>query len=157
MKQAKRTVWVANHFDDFRLSSCSNLPVDSFAQIDPASNKLPPPALVSNAMAPKWLSGKGGVRGDAISDEASRRMRVHGQKEWDEQMMRIPESLVTLLSNLGVCSRIHEQHTQQHNMPGNASSLLVMDLHCCLWSDLPSLYVEEVDVVRSGVDYRPNQ
>ena len=37
-------------------------------------------------------------------------MGVHGEEEWDEQMMGIPERLEGLLTDLGMCRGEHEEH-----------------------------------------------
>ena len=59
-------------------------------------------------------------------------MRVHGEKEGNEKVVRVPERLIALLTDLCVCRGVHEQHAEEHDMASNASSLRVMDLHCGL-------------------------
>lgn len=84
-------------------------------------------------------------------------MRVHGEEEWDEQVMRVPKCLIALLPNLCMSRRVHEQHAQQHDMPSNATSLRIVNLHGRFRSDHRALDIEEVDVVRSGVHNGPEK
>lgn len=81
-------------------------------------------------MIPEGRARKRRIRRRRIPYEATCRMSVHRQEEGDEQMVSVPESLVALLADLGVGSRIHEQHAQQHDMSGDPAGLCVVDLHC---------------------------
>ena len=108
-------------------------------------------------MIPEPLPRKGTDRVHGIAHEASRRMRVHGQKEGDEQMMRIPEGLIALLPDLRVRGRVHKQHAQQHDVACYAAGLGVVDLHRRLRSNHRALDVEEVDVVTRRVHDTPEQ
>lgn len=101
---------MSHDLDDFSLSARSDLAIESFAKIDSSTYKLPSPPLITNAVAPEILPCKRRVRLDAITDETTSRVGVHGQKERDEKMMRVPEGLVALLSDLCMRSGEHQQH-----------------------------------------------
>jgi hypothetical protein len=75
-------------------------------------------------------------------------MRIHRQEERDEQVMRVPEGLEALLPDLRMRRSVHEQHAQEHDVPGDSTSLCIMYLNRSLWSNHRSLDVEEVDVMR---------
>lgn len=82
-------------------------------------------------------------------------MGVHGEKERNEEMVRVPEGLKTLGADLGVRGRVHEQHAQDHDVPGDAAGLGVVDLDGGFGTDLTLLHIEKVDVVAGGVDDGP--
>ena len=71
--------------------------------------------------------------------------------------MSIPERLVALLSYLRMRSREHEQHAQQHDMPGDTARLHVMDLNCGFGTDKRTLHVEEINVVCCNVHHGPEK
>jgi len=72
-------------------------------------------------------------------------------------MMHVPKRLVTLLPDLVVCSGVHEEHAEEHDMSCNASGLLVVDLHRGLSAELVAFHVEEVDVVAACMNNRPKE
>lgn len=96
--------------NDLSLSARPDLTIQSLAEIDASTYELPSPTLVANAMTPEVLSRKRRVRLYAVSDETTSRVSVHGQQEWDEKMVRIPECFVALLSDLRMSSGEHEKH-----------------------------------------------
>lgn len=144
-------------FDDFCLSSTSDLPIDSLAKVEGESNQFPSPALVSQAVSPKFLSGEWRVWVYAVTYEASCGVGVHCQQERDEKMVCVPKRLIALLSDLGVRRCVHQQHAQEHDMSCYPSSFGIVDLHSRLRSDLVPLHVEEIDIMRARVDNRPEQ
>lgn len=72
-------------------------------------------------------------------------------------MVGIPECLETLLADLMVCSSIHEQHTQKHDVPGDASWLGVVDFNSRHLPNLTPLHIEKVDIMRTRMHNRPKQ
>lgn len=42
-----------------------------------------------------------------------------------------------------MCSRVHQQHTQKHDMASDSTSLSVVDLNCRNRTELISLDIEE--------------
>lgn len=150
-------VGMANDLEDLSLSSCSDLSVDPLDQVDSSSEKLPPPALVAYAMGPELLASerREGLR--RVSHEAACCMGVHAQQERDEQVVRVPERLERLTSYAIMSGRVHQEHAQKHDMPGDAASLGVVYLHRGLWSDLVALNIEEVDVVSRYVNNSEDQ
>lgn len=132
-----------NNFDDFGRPAGSDFAIHTLDQVDTAAYQLPTPSFVPDAVVPESLAGKRRIRSCAISDEAACRMSIHSQKEWHEQMMRVPERLVRLLANLLVRGGVHHEHTEQHDVAGDAASLRIMYLYSCLRPDLGALNVEE--------------
>lgn len=108
-------------------------------------------------MAPEVLSCKWRVRLNAIPDETTSRMGVHGQQERDEKVVRVPERFVALLPYLRVRRGEHEQHAKQHDMARNTTGLHVMNLHSGFSSHQRTLDVEEVHVVRCYVNNSPEE
>ena len=78
-------------------------------------------------------------------------MGVHAQEKRNEEVMRVPERLEGLFSNLRMRSCVHEEHAQQHDVSGDTAGLGVVNLHTRLRSHLRALDVEEVDIMRSGM------
>lgn len=106
------TIRMLDDLHDPRLPPRSDLPVKPLAQVERTSNDLPSPALISNAMFPEVLVVKGTIWQLAVPHEAASRMRVHAEQEWHEQVMRVPECLVALLSHPIVACRIHAEHAE---------------------------------------------
>jgi hypothetical protein len=152
-----RTVRMSHDFDDLRLAARSYLAVQSFTKINTSTDELPSPTLVANAVVPEVLAGKWRIRIRAVADETSSGMRVHCQQERDEQMVRVPESLVALLPDLGVRGREHEQHAQKHDVAGDTAGLHVVNLHSGFSSNERAFHVEEVDIVRGDVHDGPEK
>jgi hypothetical protein len=140
-------VWVAYDFGDLRLSSSANLSIQAFKEVEAASEQLPPPALIADAMIPKRLAGEGGEWLDRVAHKAISRVGVQSQQEWNEEVMCVPERFERLLPYPVVCRGVHEKHTQQHNMAGDAAGLRIVDFHRGFGPDLVSLNIEEIDIV----------
>lgn len=108
-------------------------------------------------MTPKVLSCEWRVGLDAVSDKTTSRVSVHGQQEWDEKMVRVPERFVALLSNLRMRGGEHEQHAEQHDMACDTTGLHVMNLHGGFSSHQGTLHVEEVNVMCCYVNNSPEE
>ena len=145
-------VWMTNDLVDLGLASSSDFTIDSFHQIDSTSKQFPSPAFVAYAVVPERLARERRVRIFRIPYEATCSMRVHAQEERDEQMMRVPEGLEGLSSYSMMSRGIHQEHTQEHDVSSDASSLCIVNLNCCFGSNLVALDVEEVDVVSRHMD-----
>ena len=63
-------------------------------------------------------------------------MGVEADHEEESQVMRVPESLKTLVANLVVSSGVHEEHDQQHEMTGDATRLSIVDVEGPFLSNL---------------------
>ena len=148
---------MSHDFDDLGLAARSYLAVQSFTQINSSTDELPSPTLIANAVAPEILAGERGVRLDTVANEAARGVRVHCQQEGDKEVVCVPESLIALLSDLCMRSGEHEEHTQEHDMAGDAASLHVVNLHSGFGSHERAFDVEEVDIVRGDVHDSPEQ
>ena len=108
--------------------------------------------MIPESLAREWTIGI-----HRISHETPRRMRIHRQEERDEEVMRVPEGLEALLPDLRMRRGVHEQHAQEHDVPGDSTSLRVVYLNCSLRSDHRPLDVEEVDIMRCGVYDGPEE
>lgn len=94
-------------------------------------------------MLPEDLAGERRESVGGVTDEAAHSVRVHAQKEGDEQVVSVPERLERLLSNSVVSSRVHQQHAEKHHVAGNSTGLGVVDLKRQHGSDLRPLNVEK--------------
>ena len=84
-------------------------------------------------------------------------MGIHAKQEWNEQVVRIPESLEGLSSYTVMSRGVHQKHAQKHDMSSDAACLGVVYLYRSFWSKLVLLDVEEVDVVSRYVDNSEEQ
>ena len=103
-------------------------------------------------------------------------MRVQADHEKERKVMGVPERFETLMANLVMCGRVHEQHDQQHEVTGDASWLCVVNLQGSLLADLckaaslssvttienkerrtSSLDVNEIDIMSSRVYHSPER
>lgn len=73
------TVWVADDFDNLSLSPLADLTVETVEEIQAATDKLPSPALVTDAVGPEVLLIEWRKRGCSITNEATGCMRVHAE------------------------------------------------------------------------------
>jgi hypothetical protein len=107
---ASITVWVADDLDNLGLASAADLSVETVHEVQTAADKLPSPALVTNAVGPEVVVIERGKGRSCVTHEAASGMRVHAKQEWDKQMMRVPEGLERLLSDPVVGCRVHQKH-----------------------------------------------
>lgn len=108
-------------------------------------------------MIPEHFPRERRVRRYCVPDKAPSRMRVHSQQERDEQVVRVPESLIALLPDLGMRCGIHEQHAEKHDVPSYTTGLRIVYFHRCLCSYLTPLHIEEVYIVACHVHYSPEE
>ena len=114
-----------------------DLPVDAFAEVDDAGPDGEAPALVTQAMfrVVEWegllVIGQGGV-----TDEATGGMRVQANHEEEREVMGVPEGLETLVADLVVRGRVHEDHDGEQEVAGDAARLRVVDVEGALRPNL---------------------
>lgn len=144
-------------FENLRWPASANLSIYPLKQIQPTADQLPSPALISETVIPEVFASKRRHRLDCISNKASSSMAVHGQKKRHKQMMRVPECLVGLLTNLLMRCSVHQKHAEKHDMASYTASLCVVNLNSCLFAKLQSLDVEEVNIMACGVHYCPEE
>ena len=120
---------MSDNLDNLRLPPRTNFAVETLNQVDAAAKQLPAPALVADAVVPEVGTGKGRPWIGGVTHEAAGSVGVHAEQEGNEEVMRIPKRLVRLLANLVVSGRVHEQHAEKHDVPGNAAGLAVVNLH----------------------------
>ena len=145
-------VWMADNARNFCSSSSTNLAPQSLEQVKATSDQLPSPAKVANTVRPVIVSSewRNGLRG--ISDETANRVGIEGKEEGDKKMVSVPESFERLLADPGVSCRIHQQHTEYHDMSSDATSLSVVDLHSSDWPNLGLFNIVKVDVMSRSMD-----
>jgi hypothetical protein len=134
---------MTNDLDNLGFTPTADFTVETVDEVETAADKLPSPALVTNAVSPEVVLVEGRKVGHGVTNETARCVRVHSEQERNEKMMGVPESLKRLLSNPVVGSRVNQQHAEQHDVSSNTTSFGVMNLECDLRSDLNTLDVEE--------------
>ena len=63
-----------------------------------------------------------------VTNEASGGMGVETNHEKEREVVRVPEGLEALVTDLVVCRGIHEDHDEEHEVTGDASCLLVVNV-----------------------------
>lgn len=86
-------------------STRTNLPVNTFAEIENTWPDNESPALVSETVVRRVeREGFDIIRINRVTHKAPSGMRVQGNHEKESQMMRVPEGLETLITDLLVRS-----------------------------------------------------
>lgn len=147
--------------------------VDSLSKVDDTRPHGESPTFITQTMVGsiEWEHLRV-CRIGRVTDETTGCMSVKADHEEESEVVSIPECLEALVANLVVCGSIHEEHDEKHKMPGNTTSLGVMDiesdLRANLYSSLGSrdtmkgnkirtstLDVEKVDIMSRRVNHRP--
>ena len=126
--------------EDLRKASCTprtNLTPNPLSKVDNARPDGETPALVSETVF-RRVEGEGRnvVRVGGVADEASGGMGVKTDHEEERKVVRVPESLKTLVANLVVRGGVHQEDDEKHEVAGNASRLGVVDVEGDLGADL---------------------
>lgn len=126
--------------EDLRQTSCTpgpDLTPNPLSEVDNARPNGEAPALVSQAVVRLVEGEDSGIRGfGGVAHEASGGMGVQTNHEEEREVVRVPEGLETLVANLVVSRGVHEDHDQKHEVPRDASSLLIVDVEGDLGPDL---------------------
>jgi hypothetical protein len=141
---------MTNDLDNLGFAPAADFTVQTVAEVETTADKLPSPALVTNAVSPEvvLVEGRKGRRG--VTNETARCVGVHSEQEWNKEVVGIPESLKRLLSNPVVGSRVNQQHAEQHDVSSDTTSFGVMNLEGNLWADLNTLNVEEAAFISTA-------
>ena len=70
---------MAHNFDDLCLASATNLSVQTVEEVQAATNELPSPTLVTNAVSPEIVAIEGRPSWDSITDETAGCVGVHAE------------------------------------------------------------------------------
>ena len=140
-------VRVADDLDDLCLAPAADLSVEAVEKIKATTDKLPSPTFVTDTMGPEVVMIERRKSRGSVTDEAASRVRVHAEKEWDKQVMCVPKRLERLLSDPVMSCGIDQEHTQQHDVSCDATSLCVVNLKSDLGSDLHTFNVEKATFV----------
>jgi hypothetical protein len=73
---------------------------------------------------------------DGVANEASSGMGPKTDHEKEREVMGVPESLETLVTNLVMGGCVHEEHDEEHEMASDATRLRIMDLQSNFPADL---------------------
>jgi hypothetical protein len=84
---------MAHDSDNLRLSSCPDLSVHTFYEVESTSPELPTPTFVTNAVGPEVVMVKWGEGLNGVANKASSGMGVKSEQERNEEMMSVPEGL----------------------------------------------------------------
>lgn len=137
------TIWMTNDSRDLGQALSPNLTVKTLCQVTSSSKQLPSPSLITDAVLPEEVSGKGRYGVDRVTNEAADSVGVKSEEEGDEEMVRVPEGLERLLADAVVRGGVHQQHAEEHDVASNTAGLGVVDLDGGDLSELGLLHVEE--------------
>lgn len=82
-------------------------------------------------------------------------MGEEANHEEESQVVSVPEYFEALLTDLVVCSCVHQEHNEKHEMACDATRLGIMDLLGGLLANLSALDVDKVDIVGGGMKHCP--
>ena len=119
---------MADDTGDASLTADADLTVETLHQVQAASEELPTPAFVTDAVVPEVGPSKRREGVGGIAYEAAHGVGVQAQHEGNEQVVGVPESLERLLPDTVVRGSVHEQHTEEHDVAGDSTRLCVVDL-----------------------------
>ena len=115
----------------------TNLTPNPLSKVDNAGPDGETPALVAETVGRAVERERGDVLGvGRVTDEASGGMGVETDHEEERKVVRVPESLEALVADLVVRSGVHEEHDEKHEVAGDASRLVVVDVEGNLGADL---------------------
>lgn len=126
-----------------RLPPNPPLPPHPLPQKPRRHHQFPPPPLIPLTMAPKRSSRKRTITFHRVPHKTSRGVRIHGQEEDNVEVVGVVEGFEGLLTDLGMRGRVHQEHAEQHDVPGDAAGLGVEDLDGGEGAELGALDVEE--------------
>ena len=110
---------------------------DALAEVQDTRPDREAPALISETMVRLVEGEDGGVgRLSRVAHEASGGMRIETDHEEERKMVRVPERLKALCTDLVMGGGVHEDHDQKHEVPRDASSLLIVNVEGDLGPDL---------------------
>lgn len=132
-----------NHSLNGAWSPRGPLAVYPLTEVQPATDELPAPTFVADAVIPERTPGKWRVRPGSIADEAACGVGVKGEKEGNEEVVSIPEGFVGLLPYANMRCGEHHQHAKEHDVSSDSTSFCIMNLHRRFRAHLIPLNVEE--------------
>lgn len=137
------TVWMTDNASDLGLTTGSYFTVETLEKVQSTTPEFPSPSLVSKAVVPEVVSGEGRKGVGRVTHEAACSVGVETEKEGNKQVVSVPECFKGLLADLGVCSRVHQQHAEKHDVACDTSGFLVVNMKGDFWTDLSLFDVEE--------------
>jgi hypothetical protein len=141
---------MTDDLDNLSLAPDTNLAIQALKKVETSTKELPPPTFVADTVGPEDLASKWREWLGSVTDETSRCMSIHAEQERNEEMMSVPERLKRLLPDPMVCSGVHHEHAEQHDVPSDAASLRVVNLDSCFGASLECLNVEEASHVNKS-------
>ena len=107
----------------------TNLTPNPLSKVDNAGPDGETPALVAETVGRAVERERGDVLGvGRVTDEASGGMGVETDHEEERKVVRVPECLEALVTDLVVRGGVHEDHDEEHEVTGDASCLLVVNV-----------------------------
>jgi hypothetical protein len=138
---------MTDDLDNLGLTPAADLTVETVKEVETATEELPSPTLITNAVSPEVLLVEWRPCGNGVSDEAAGCVCVHAEQEGNEQVVSVPESLERLLSDPVVGSGVDQEHAKQHDVSSNTTGFRVVNLKGNLRSDLYNFDVKEAVAV----------
>lgn len=137
-------------------TASTDLAPDAFTEIEDTGPDDSAPGEVAEADV-GVVKGKGvreaGQGGSA--HEAAGGVGVETDHEEEGEMMGIPKRFKALLADFVVGGTVHDYHDEEHDMAGDATGLLVVNVEGVSRTELATFDVDKVDIVRGGVDHGP--
>ena len=126
--------------ENFGKTSCAprpDLAPDAFTKVQNAWPNSETPALVSETVfCPIEREGGDILRVGSVAHEASCSVGIEPDHKEKREVMRVPERLEALCTDLVMSGGVHEDHDKQHEVACDAASLLVVDVESVLRTNL---------------------
>lgn len=167
------------HLRETRRSPRADDPVHTLPKVCDGGPDRPTPALVAQAELRVVERERADVLCiGGVTDKTASSVRIESEEPEEGEVVRVPERLEALVTDLVVGRRVHEHHDEQHEVAGDAACLPVVNilssLDANLWKAIVSrsdrrrwltprevgkrtgaFDVEEVDVVGGCVHHGP--
>lgn len=101
-------------------------------------------------MVPEWPSRKWGDWVNGVAHKASSGVGIQGQHERDEEMMRVPEGFICLLTNAMMGGGVDQHHAQKHDMARDTTCPSKVNLNGQFRADMVFFDIVETRILLAG-------
>ena len=132
-----RTTRVDKDSLELSLAAGTELAVHAFAKVDDPRPDGEAPAEVADAMA-GVVEREGGleVGQGAVTHEAAGGVGVDAEHEEEGEVVGVPERFKTLVTDLLMRRRVHQNHDEEHEVASDTARLSVVDVECLFRTNL---------------------
>ena len=101
--------------------------------------------IVREGVRVRWIGG--------VANKATSGVGIQADEKEERQVMSVPERLEALVADFVMRSRIHEQHDEKHEVPGDTARLGVVNIESRLRTSL--CFQRQIEVQTESVEEAP--